>query len=159
MNILSDAIYTVPFGIIYTVFFQKLGDILFANYKDISKLQKNVTLVFFAGIIGLILSQLYFNSKTYRNKIVKQGLVISGIICIFWSSVIHWDKLTDYTKLFLMGISLGGIIWYCSYNKNNSNSNTKMKKIGEDIIDKIKDKYINEDTKNIVDLMDDFVNV
>ena len=126
MGFITDLIFSVPLGIIYTLFIQKLSDVLFTSLPYNDKYQKSLILLFIGGIVGIILAQTVFTyNATYKNNIIKQGLIIGGIILILYSTLTHWDKMINETKLLIIGISLAMLFWYC-YRTNNE---VKLKKI------------------------------
>lgn len=111
--ILSNLIYSIPLGIIYSIFIQKFGEMVFTN-------QKYLLFLFLAGVIGIILAQTIFTSnRALKNEIIKQGLIVGGIILILYSILTYWDKMTNETKLIILGIILGFSLWY-SYHINKS---------------------------------------
>ena len=128
MGLLWDLVFSIPLGIIYTIFFQKLGDIMFCNLPYNDKYQKYLTFLFLAGVIGIVLAQTIFTyNKTFKNQIIKHGLIIGGIILILYPTLTYWDKMTDETKLLVIGIALGGLLWY-SYKHVNTPAITKKEK-------------------------------
>lgn len=116
MGLVSDILISVPFGIIYTIFMQKLSDIVLVEYKGNDKLQKSLTFIFFAGLVAMIIAQTVFTES--KNRLIKQSLMVGGIICAGYISMTNWDKMTDYTKLFILGLSLGGIVWIIYQRQN-----------------------------------------
>ena len=124
MGLLWDLLFSVPLGIIYAIFFQKLGDIMFSNLSHNDKYQKYSMFLIFTGVIGIMLSQIVFNYyNIQKNKIIKHGLIIGSIILILYPTLVFWDKMTDEMKLFVIGIALGSLIWYCYNNKSSPNGN------------------------------------
>lgn len=116
MELITDIIFSIPIGIIYSIFIQKLSEVIFTDLPYNDKCQKSASLIFFAGIIGLVLAQTIFTyNKTFQNKIVKHGLVIGGVILILYSIINYWNKMTDEIKLIIAGIALGSLLWYSYY--------------------------------------------
>lgn len=115
---LAGLIYSIPLGIIYSVFIQKFSDVMFANLPYNDKYQKSSIFLFLAGIIGIVLAQTIFTyNRTFKNEIIKEGLVIGGIILILYPTLTYWDKMTNETKLIVIGIAFGALLWY-SYRTN-----------------------------------------
>jgi len=146
MSLFSDIIISIPFGVIYTIFMQKLSDIVLDEYKGNEKLQKSLTFIFFAGIIAILIAQTVFSDP--QNRLIKQSLMVGGIICTGYISMTNWEKMTDYTKLFILGLSLGGIIWVI-YQKQQQKfikkeiKQTKSRK--EEVVDEFFDDLTNDD--------------
>ena len=114
----TNFIFSVPIGIIYSIFANKLADVLFANAPTNEKYQKSIVLLLFAAVIGIVLAETIFTyNKTLQNTIVKQGLIIGAIILLIYPTLAYWNKMTNETKLIDIGIILGVLLWYCYRNK------------------------------------------
>lgn len=125
---LNDLIYSIPLGVIYSLFVQKLCDVIFGDYRYNEKNQKYIMLLFISGVVGIILAKTIFTSnKKFQNKIIKDGLIIGGIILILYTVLSYWDKMTNETKLLIIGVVLGGLFWYC-YNTNTKEDLIKTNK-------------------------------
>jgi len=142
MSLFSDIIISIPFGVIYTIFMQKLSDIVLDEYKGNEKLQKSLTFIFFAGIIAILIAQTVFSDP--QNRLIKQSLMVGGIICTGYISMTNWEKMTDYTKLFILGLSLGGIIWVI-YQKQQQKFIKQTKSRKEEVVDEFFDDLTNDD--------------
>jgi hypothetical protein len=146
MILISDAIISIPLGILYYIFADKLGDVLFCSGNQNLCTQKLVIFLFFVGIIGIILTQtLFAKNNSYKSRVVKQGLIIGGIILICYSTLNNWEKLTDLTKLFIIGVAIAGIIWYCSKSDEHFTLNVKTSKKDKKKLKKLKKEYEIED--------------
>lgn len=151
MSLFSDIIISIPFGVIYTIFMQKLSDIVLDEYKGNDKLQKSLTFIFFAGLIAMIIAQTIFMDP--NNRLIKQSLMVGGIICTGYISLTNWEKMTDYTKLFILGLSLGGIVWVIYQRQQNQQKRlikprmkqTRQKSRKEQIDDEFFDDLTNDD--------------
>jgi hypothetical protein len=142
MTLLGDAIISVPLGILYDIFCQKLSDIVFASYGPEEKYQNSLTLMFLLGILGIIIAQTLITKNGYKYRVTRQGLVIGGIILIIYSSLINWDKMTDYTKLFVIGIAIGALLiysfWYFDVEETEPKKSKKItKKNSEELLDEL----------------------
>lgn len=127
MGLVGDLVFSVPLGIIYTIFFQKLGDVIFPNLSYTDKYQKYLIFLLVAGLVGIILAQTIFTyNKTFKNQIIKHGLIIGGIILLLYPTLTYWNKMTDETKLLVIGIIFGCLLWYCYYNNKSDKSKKKI---------------------------------
>lgn len=86
-------------------------------YKDNYEKMTETTLLtyeYLIGIAGVMIGYYIFGSKLLGNKIIKIGLIIGGIILIFLSFGLNWDKLSDETKLMTISAIMLFVI-YKSY--------------------------------------------
>ena len=130
MGWLTDLVFSVPFGIIYVIFIQKFADVIFCDDTYNDRYQKSLMLLFLAGVTAIILAQTIFTyNKTLQNEIIKHGFIIGGIILILYPIIIYWDKMTNETKLIVIAVIFGGLVWYFyQYGKSDKNKNKDKNK-------------------------------
>jgi len=136
MSTFYNIIYAIPVAIVYNLFVYKLADVVFKKSSHDSKIQKTMILVFFFGIVSLLIAQSFFSSNArFKNPIIKYGLVFGAIISVVYGALNYWEKITNETKLILIVIGFVLILRY-SYTlvnnkQNNNNNNINI----DDIID------------------------
>jgi hypothetical protein len=118
-------IISIPIGIIYNLIIGKFANMFTSNLEYNDKIQKKVIIELLGGIVALVIAFMVFGSNMFENKIVKYGLILGGLILLFYSSICSWDVMNDVTKL-LMLFLLMLFCMLCSYkylyyNKNDKN--------------------------------------
>lgn len=76
-----------------------------------------VMTIYFIAIIGMIVGYVWFSKTKSKenitpNWIIQWSLSIGGIILLIYTMINYWDYLNDYSKLFLIFMSISGIIYY-----------------------------------------------
>ncbi len=76
-----------------------------------------VMTIYFIAIIGMIVGYVWFSKTKTKEKItpnwiIQWSLSIGGIILLIYTMINYWDFLNDYSKLFLIFMSISGIIYY-----------------------------------------------
>lgn len=76
-----------------------------------------VMTIYFIAIIGMIVGYIWFSKTKSKenitpNWIIQWSLSIGGIILLIYTMINYWDYLNDYSKLFLIFMSISGIIYY-----------------------------------------------
>ncbi len=123
-------------GIIYYLIICQISNNLFCENKNIYNSQNSILFLYFGGLIGLFLgSNIFSNNKKLNNSAIKIGLYFGSSFLIFNSMIINWDNMNSQTKLLLLGINFGLIIWFSYFNKKiNKKSKKKNKKLETETI-------------------------
>ena len=116
---LYNFFYGGVIGIIYYLIVCQISNNIFLEnqipIKLHESLQKSIIFIYFGGLLGY-----YLGSNSIKdNNTLKVGLYFGSAILIFNSMIINWDKMDSQTKLLLLGINFGLLIWY-SYVKNKT---------------------------------------
>jgi dipeptide/tripeptide permease len=97
------------------------------------KVQKRFVLNFLFGLVLLVLAYTFFTTnKKLSNKMVRLGFIISGSCLLFNTIILNWDNLDESSRVCLICICLGIVMWYAYYidskNKNKNKINIKKRK-------------------------------
>jgi hypothetical protein len=111
-------------GIIYYLIICQLSNNIFLENKSMMAIQRSIFFIYFGGLLGL-----FIGSKIDRksNSALKIGLYFGSPLLLFNSLIINWEHMNSDTKLILLGINMGLLVWY-SYYKLNDNKKTKKLK-------------------------------
>jgi len=75
-----------------------------------------VMIIYFVSIIGIIIGYLWLSNNTNQsqspNWIIRWSLSIGGILMLIYTITNYWEYLNDYSKLFLIFLSITSIIYY-----------------------------------------------
>lgn len=78
-----------------------------------------VMIIYFIAIFGMIVGYVWFSKTNPKlknnitpNWILQWSLSVGGVILLIYTIVNYWDVLNDYSKLFLIFVSISGIIYY-----------------------------------------------
>ncbi len=105
-------------GLIYYLIVCQISHNLYLVKATPLSTQRSILFLYFGGLIGLFLGY-NMNNKT-ANSGLRIGLYFGSSLLIFNSMLINWEYMSNETKLLLLGINFGLIIWY-SYCKVNLN--------------------------------------
>jgi hypothetical protein len=111
-------------GIIYYLIICQISNNIFLENQIPIKLsesqQKSIMFIYFGGLIGY-----YIGSKGMKkeNTSLKIGLYFGAALLVFNAIIVNWDKMDSQTKLLLLGINFGLLIW------NTFNVKDKTKKL------------------------------
>ena len=118
MGALGDVIVAIPIGVLYNIFFHKIGEIINNECKYDEKIQRNLILTFIGGLIGFILAFTIFSThKSFSNRAVKYGLYFGSLLLFFHTLVYNWNVIGDDIKLFIVTITMALLICYAYSNK------------------------------------------
>ena len=118
MGLLVDVSIALPIGLIYNIFFHKIGEIINNNLDYREKIQRNLILTFIGGVVAIILaSSIFKDNKKYKNRAIRYGLYIGSFLLLFHTLLYNWHILANDTKLFIMTATMVILIWY-SYKNN-----------------------------------------
>ena len=114
-------------GLIYYLIVCQISNNLFLENKTHLSMQKSILFLYFGGLIGIYLGATSFSDKKkMSNSSLKIGLYFGASILIFNAMIVNWDAMDNQTKLLLLGINFGLLIWYSFYK-------IKQNKIEEEI--------------------------
>ncbi len=123
-------------GLIYYLIICQISNNIFLENKNIYSTQNSIIFLYFGGIIGLFLgSNMFSKNNKLENSSIKFGLYFGSIMLIFNSMIANWDKMNSQTKLLLLGINFGLLVWF-SYYKIKSNNKKKKTKKTKNSVDK-----------------------
>jgi hypothetical protein len=113
-------------GLIYYLIICQISHNLYLVKPTPLSTQRSILFLYFGGLIGLFLGY-NMNNKT-SNSGLRIGLYFGSSLLVFNSMLINWEYMSNETKLLLLGINFGLIIWY-SYYKVNLNKKKEKKKL------------------------------
>lgn len=106
-------------SVLYILLITKLAEIISSQYSDSDQnVQIGVytMIIYFVSIIGIIVGFIWFSSSGIKtetpNWIIRWSLSIGGIIMLIYTIINYWEYLGDYSKLFLIFLSITSIIYY-----------------------------------------------
>lgn len=127
MNIIGDIVLALFFGVVYYFLIDKLVYTFVENMFESNKYQKILIIIFVIGLVGLSISLTVLqNSKYFKNRSIKYGLMTGSGMLIFYSIISNWSKIDDYTKIIVFAILLASIIWISYSNSNSIGDKTKQ---------------------------------
>lgn len=117
MGFIMDMTLAIPIGIIYNMIIHESTSILNENFNYKDKKQRNLLFVFGGGLLGFIIA---FSFSL--NGGLRYGLFLGSIILIAHSIIYNWTSMQNDTRIIVMILSLGALIWYSyTYNLNEKN--------------------------------------
>jgi hypothetical protein len=82
-----------------------------ATYEE--KVNKSVIFILIAGIMGVVMSNLLFDSNVKKGtSVISNGLWLGGILLIITAIFVNWQSLSDDIKLIMIGVTLVALIYY-----------------------------------------------
>jgi hypothetical protein len=115
-------------GLIYYLIICQISNNLFLLNKTPKSVQDSVLFLYFGGLIGLFFGyNLFSNKSTLQNSALKIGLYFGSSILILNAMIVNWDVMDHQTRLVLLGINFGLLIYY-SYFKIQKSKILKNKK-------------------------------
>jgi len=112
---------------LYILLVTKLAEIISSQYSTETndyvnladtenKVGVYVMIIYFVSIIGIIIGYLWLSNNTNQsqspNWIIRWSLSIGGILMLIYTITNYWEYLNDYSKLFLIFLSITSIIYY-----------------------------------------------
>lgn len=120
MDFITDLILSIPFGIIYYFFIDKLINVSLDEIGYDNKYQQSLIIIFIIGLIGLILAfTLFKNNPYFKNRTLQFGLILGNVLLLFYSIISNWNDIDDFTKVIIFSIMLGILIWYYYYTRKS----------------------------------------
>jgi hypothetical protein len=114
-------------GLIYYLIICQISNNMFLENKNIYSMQNSIMFLYFGGIIGLFLGgNMFSKNNKLKNSSMKIGLYFGSTMLLFNSMITNWDKMSSQTKLLLLGMNFGLIVWF-SYYKIQSNNKKELK--------------------------------
>src|SRR3972149_6326672 len=95
MSLLNVGIYTC-IAVLYNIFVHNITSAMYRNEVYEEKFKKSVTILFIAGIAGIVASKLL-----YKNSVVSMGLCIGGALLILTSIFANWEHVSSEIKLIM----------------------------------------------------------
>lgn len=117
MGLLNITVSTM-IAILYNFFVHYLTSTMFKNAAYEEKINRSIIFILIAGVIGVVMSKLLFDSpkkkksKEKKTSVVSNGLWLGGILLIVTSIFVNWQTLSDDIKLLMIGITLVALIYY-----------------------------------------------
>ncbi len=105
-KIVRDILLSIPIGILYIFFINKLIEIFNKELLCEDKIKRTIAISFIAIIVGYTLAFKLFSYKKTYNRIAKYSLILGSTIIFINSIIYQWPELETDTKLFITGISL-----------------------------------------------------
>ena len=129
MGIVGDIFLSIPIGILYYFFINKLTNVTTGNLPYAERFQKSLIFTFVLGLLGLILAfTLFKNNDFFKNRSLRFGLVLGSSLLMFYSIISNWGKMDESTKIIIFSILLGLLIWFSYYNSTDEDNNKTKKK-------------------------------
>ena len=130
-------------GLIYYLIVCQISNNLFLENKTPLSMQKSILFLYFGGLIGLYLGSCAFSNKNkMSNSSLKIGLYFGSSILLFNAIIVNWDAMDNQTKLLILGINFGLLIWYSFYkikqNKIENEINRKKELLQKKELEKKK---------------------
>ncbi|ATZ80341.1 hypothetical protein BMW23_0283 [Bodo saltans virus] len=99
---------SIPIAIIYNVVVSKITELATKDIIMKDKLQTVIIIDIISAIVAIALAYLFFENGKLKNKIIKYGLILGGLILITYTFICNWNNIDDTAKL----LTLGGIMLY-----------------------------------------------
>lgn len=105
-KIIRDILLSIPLGLLYVFFINKILELLTSETVYEEKIKKTISISFIIIIVGYILAFKIFSSGKLKNRIIKYILIFGNTIILINSIIYHWPKLGTDTKALMVGILL-----------------------------------------------------
>jgi hypothetical protein len=99
---------TIPIAIIYNIVVSQAAELATKDIIMKDKIQKVIIIDIIGAIVAFALAYLFFESGKLKNKIIKYGLMLGGLILAGYTILCNWYNIDDTTKI----MALGGILLY-----------------------------------------------
>jgi len=104
-KLVRDILISIPVGILYIFFINKLIDLLNKELLYEDKIKRTIAVSFVSVIVGYVLAFKLFSYKKTYNRIAKYSLIIGSTFIFFNSILYQWPQLENDTKLIIIGIA------------------------------------------------------
>jgi len=108
--IIIDVLIAIPITILFVLFITKFIEIITNEDKAEDKIKKNLIISFIIGIIGILCAWFIFYKSKVKNRSVMISLILGSLYLIGNSLFLNWNKLSNDSKLFMIGSVLVGLI-------------------------------------------------
>jgi hypothetical protein len=105
-KLVRDILLSVPLGLLYVFFINKIIELLTSDTIFEEKIKKAISISFICVIVGYVLAFKIFNNGKLQNRIVKYSLTFGSSIILINSIIYHWPELNTDTKTFMIGVLL-----------------------------------------------------
>ena len=103
-------LFVLFIGLLFILFVNKLIEILTHDTVAEARIKKNIIISFIIGIIGILIAWFIFYRSRVKNLGVMLGLMLGSIYLMINSLILNWDKLSNDSKLFMIGSVLVALI-------------------------------------------------
>jgi hypothetical protein len=111
--IVTDVIFAIPIGILYTMVANKLADLLTDEEDYADKVQEKLIILIIAGVASLALAIMIFGKKQkLHNRMVRFGLYFGTVLLWFAGTVSNWNILSDDVKVMILSMLLISLVIY-----------------------------------------------
>ncbi len=108
-------------GLIYYLIICQISNNLFLINKTPKSVQDSILFLYFGGLIGLFFGyNIFSNKSTFQNSALKIGLYFGSSILILNAMIVNWDVMNHQTRLLLLGINFGLLIYYSYFTIQKS---------------------------------------
>lgn len=129
MSLVKDILYSIPVSFIFVIFTHKLTEVLYQDLEYAERFQKSLITLFIIGVIGVASALTVFaETSRYKNRPIKFGLISGSIMLLIYSLITNWDKMTNVTKLLVIAMIFGIVVWFCYYMTSEPNKKIIKKK-------------------------------
>lgn len=103
---------------LYILLITKLAEIISVQYSDLdeeNQIGMYVMIIYFVSIIGIVIGYIWFNNNSNNetpNWIIRWSLSVGGVLMLIYTITNYWEYLNDYSKVFLIFLSIVSIIYY-----------------------------------------------
>ena len=158
MGYVTDFIIGSTIGLVLYVLIISSSQSITSTLEFSDKIQKEFIIKFLSAICLLCLA---FTSLSrggkLQNNAVKWGLMLSGAALSMNTMIINWDKLSNGTRIILIGSCLSVIIWYAYYLESGRNLDNTDDDDGEEDNDiDGYEQYIRDKRRKTTRLDDEF---
>lgn len=110
---LLDLTVISSIAILYNLFIHHLVSIMFKDLDYETKINRGKIFLLIAGIAGTVIAKLVLKpTKDNKDSVVSKGFYYGGLILVITPLFLSWSTTTDDIKLIIVGLSLGGLVWY-----------------------------------------------
>lgn len=131
MGLLNITVST-SIAILYNVFVHHMTSIMLKDATYEEKINKSVIFILIAGIMGVVMSNLLFDTKDKKGtSVISNGLWLGGILLIITAIFVNWQTLSDDIKLIMIGITLLALIYYSKRSLESEDYYENIKEIDD----------------------------
>lgn len=152
MGIMVDLLLAVPIGIIYNMIVHESANVFNDKFTYKNRVQRNLLMIFGGGLIGLVIAMFCLSNST-SSVALRYGLYFGSILLLAHSVMYNWEIMQNDTRIIVMILILGVLIWYSysSRQENNKIAHIKYKSKKDKTGDY--DDYVNSDGLKLSSLL------